>query len=93
MADLETGRALTDAEVLAGVRELVRRVERGDKLKPRLLDCTDSARYLGTSEKGIRAMIAAGELPYIQRVVGRSPYLVDIADLDRWVERNKSKAS
>jgi excisionase family DNA binding protein len=93
VADLETGQALTNAEVLVGVRELVRRVERGDKLKPRLLDVTDSARYMGTSKKAIRAMIMRGELPHIQRIPGRSPYLVDVLDLDRWIARNKSKAS
>src|ERR1035441_462609 len=38
MAELETARTagtLADAELLADVRELVRRVERGDQLRPR----------------------------------------------------------
>jgi hypothetical protein len=95
MADPETARptrTLTNAKLLAGIRELVRRVERGDQIRPRLLDVTDSARYLGTSDKQVRALIMAGELNYIQKVAGRSPYLIDIRDLDSWVDRSKQCA-
>lgn len=93
MAELETARTPTDAHLVAGLRELVRRVERGDQLKPRLLDVTDAARYLATSDKGIRALIAKGDLPYIQNVPGRSPYQLDIRDLDHWIETNKTRAN
>ncbi len=93
MAELATARTPPDAALLAGIRELVRRVERGDQLKPRLLDVNDAARYLGTSDKGIRAMIAKGELHYIQNIPGRSPYRLDIRDLDHWVEINKTCAT
>lgn len=92
MAELETSRTaqtLTDAGLLAGVRELVRHVVRGDQLRPRLLDITDAGRYLSMSDKGIRELIVRGELPYVQKVPGRSPYLLDVSDLDSWVERNK----
>jgi len=58
----------------------------------RLLDVTEAGRYLGVSHKVIRQLVQAGELPYIQRVRGRSPYLLDIRDLDQWVELNKSRA-
>jgi excisionase family DNA binding protein len=91
MAELGPAR-MTNAEVLAGVRELVRRVQRGDQIRPRLLGVEDAARYLGTSDKHIRALIAAGELAYIQRVVG-GRYLLDIGDLDGWAERNKQKVT
>lgn len=86
-----TTRTLTDAEVLAGVREMVRHVARGEQLRPRLLDITDASRYLSMSDKGIRELIGRGELPYVQKVPGRSPYLLDIHDLDSWVEQNKRR--
>ena len=58
----------------------------------RLLDVTEAGRYLGVSHKVIRQLVQASELPYIQRVRGRSPYLLDIRDLDQWVELNKTRA-
>jgi excisionase family DNA binding protein len=67
----------------------LRRVKRGDQILPRLLDIHDAAHYLGMSDKAIRRLITAGELPYVQRLPGRSPYLIDVRDLDRWVEVNK----
>jgi hypothetical protein len=71
------------------VTHAVRRVQRGAEIPPRLLDIDDSGRYLGMSDKAVRELITQGDLPYIQKVPGRSPYLVDIRDLDRWIERSK----
>ncbi len=80
-------------DLLANVTELVthavRRVQRGTEIPPRLFDVDDSARYLAMSDKGVRELIVQGELPYIQKVPGRSPYLIDIKDLDRWIDGNK----
>jgi hypothetical protein len=80
-------------DLLANVTELVthavRRVQRGAEIPPRLLDVDDAGRYVGMSDKGIRELIVQGDLPYIQKVPGRSPYLIDIKDLDRWIEANK----
>jgi excisionase family DNA binding protein len=50
-------------------------------IQRRLLDITEAGKYLGVSHKVIRQLVQAGELPYIQRVRGRSPYLIDIRDL------------
>jgi excisionase family DNA binding protein len=84
----------SDQDLLAKVTELVshavRRVQRGAEIAPRLLDIDDSARYLAMSDKAVRELITAGELPYIQKLPGRSPYLLDIRDLDRWIERAKT---
>ena len=86
----------SDPNLLANVTELVshavRRVQRGAEIAPRLLDIDDSARYLAMSDKAVRELIANGELPYIQKVPGRSPYLIDIRDLDKWIERAKTSA-
>lgn len=59
------------------------------QLLPRLLDLERAGGYLCMSSKSVRKLIQAGELPYIQRLAGRSPYLVDVKDLDRWIERSK----
>ena len=80
-------------DLLASVAELVshavRRVQRGAEIPPRLLDVDDAGRYLAMSDKAVRELITLGELPYIQKIPGRSPYLIDIKDLDRWIEGSK----
>jgi excisionase family DNA binding protein len=82
-----------NGDLLTNVTELVthaiRRVQRGSEVPPRLLDIDDAARYLAMSDKAVRELITQGELPYIQKVPGRSPYLIDIKDLDRWIEASK----
>jgi excisionase family DNA binding protein len=78
--------------MLALTPEALRQVQRADQIQPRLLDISDSARYLAVSDKVIRQLIAAGELPYIQRIRGRSPYLIDRIELDKWIERSKTSA-
>ena len=58
----------------------------------RLLDITEAGRYIGVGHKVVRELIQTGELPYLQRIPGRSPYLLDIRDLDQWIDRNKTRA-
>lgn len=58
----------------------------------RLLRCAQAARYLGTSKKQILRLILTRELPYVQ--VGphpNSPFLIDRADLDRFVQSHKQR--
>jgi excisionase family DNA binding protein len=85
------------SKIVEDIQELTRRacerIQRGSQIPPRLLDIDDSARYLGMSDKGIRELIQVGELPYVQKIAGRSPYLIDIKDLDTWVAKNKIRAS
>jgi Helix-turn-helix domain len=81
--------ALADVADLAAAA--LRRVRRGDTIPPRLLDIDDAGRYLAMSDKAVRELIMAGELAYLQKVPGRSPYLLDVRDLDAWVERNKRR--
>ena len=58
----------------------------------RLLRCVDAARYLRTGKKRILQLIAAGELPYVQLSDhANSPFLIDIRDLDRFVEARKAR--
>ena len=88
---METDRLLADVTKL--ITHAIRRVKRGAEIEPRLLDIDDAARYLAMSDKAVRDLITAGELSYIQKVPGRSPYLIDIRDLDRWIERSKTSAA
>jgi len=81
--------ALSNIAELASVA--LRRVQRGDQIMPRLLDVDDAGRYLAMSDKAVRELLMRGELPYIQKVAGRSPYLIDIRDLDCWIEKNKQR--
>jgi excisionase family DNA binding protein len=83
-----------DSNAITEVRELVAFVRRvKGQLPPRLLDLEGAGHYLGMSDKAVRKLIQAGELAYIQRVAGRSPYLLDVRDLDRWIERSKVSQS
>ena len=84
------------SKIVADVRELashaLARVQRGSLVSPRLLDIDDAARYLSMSDKAIRELIYQGDLAYVQKIAGRSPFLIDIRDLDRWIEKNKIRA-
>jgi hypothetical protein len=86
----ETDKIVKNIEELTS--RAVGRVQRSAEIPPRLLDIQDSGRYLGMSDKAVRELIAEGQLPYIQRVPGRSPYLIDVRDLNCWIERSKIRA-
>ena len=91
--DFDAADLLTAARTIAELADrALRRVRPGSEMNPRLLDITDAARYLSMSDKAIRELIANDELCSIQKVPARSPYLIDIRDLDRWIERNKVRA-
>jgi excisionase family DNA binding protein len=79
-------------QVTALVHRATARVAQGCSISPRLLDISDAARYLGMSDKAVRELIQCAELPYVQKIAGRSPYLLDIKDLDAWIIRNKITA-
>jgi len=57
---------------------------------PRLLRLRAASQYLSISTKALRKMIVRGELPYIQLCNGNSPFLIDLRDLDRFVEARKT---
>ena len=63
-----------------------------EKVTPRLLRTAEAARYLGVGKKAIRALIQAGKLPYIQLQGHNSPFLLDVCDLDEFVESRKVPA-
>ena len=57
----------------------------------RLLRTVDAARYLGVGKKRIHQLVLTGDLPHVQlKRGGNSPFLIDVRDLDRFIERAKS---
>ena len=58
----------------------------------RLYRTRDAARYMGIGEKALRLLIVRGELPYVQMRAGNSPFLLDVRDLDRFIESHKMRA-
>jgi excisionase family DNA binding protein len=57
-------------------------------LNRRLLRSAEAADYLSVSVWTLRRLIQSGELPVIQRGEA-GKFLVDIRDLDGFIERNK----
>ena len=58
----------------------------------RLLRLKAAAEYLSLSPWKVRNLIQAGRLPVVQDSDG-SPFLLDVRDLDEYVERNKRAMS
>jgi excisionase family DNA binding protein len=56
--------------------------------KRRLLRIKDASEYLSLSPWKLRQLIQCGKLPVVQDTDG-SPFLLDLRDLDGFVERSK----
>ena len=56
--------------------------------KRRLLRTREAAEYLGLSPWKLRRLIQCGQLPVVQDTDG-SPFMLDLRDLDGYIERNK----
>jgi excisionase family DNA binding protein len=54
----------------------------------RLLRLKDAAAYLSLSPGKLRAVVQKGELPIV-RYGENAPWLLDVRDLDLWVDRHK----
>jgi excisionase family DNA binding protein len=57
-------------------------------LAKRLLRVREAAQYLSVSPWKLRRLVQDGLLPIIQHSDG-APWLVDVRDLDSFIERNK----
>jgi excisionase family DNA binding protein len=60
----------------------------GSRLIKRLYTVKEAAVYLGRSEWAIREMYYAGKIPCVH---DGSRVLLDIRDLDSWIERSKEQ--
>lgn len=58
----------------------------------RLLRTLDTAQYLSISSWKLCRLIQAGRLPVVQDGDG-APFLLDVRDLDGYIERNKRNAT
>lgn len=54
----------------------------------RLMRLKEAARYLCLSPWKLRHIIQSGQLPIV-KYSENAPWLLDVRDLDGWVERNK----
>jgi len=58
------------------------------KIAKRLYSIKEAAVYLGRTEWALREMIWAGKLPYVK---DGKRILLDIRDMDEWIEQNKTR--
>jgi excisionase family DNA binding protein len=58
----------------------------GTRNRKRLYSIKEASEYLGRSVWGVREMVWAGKIPCVKD--GRR-ILLDIEDLDAWIEKNK----
>jgi excisionase family DNA binding protein len=56
----------------------------------RLLRLKQGSEYLGLSRWTFRRLVHEGQIP-ILKTHHNAPWLVDLRDLDAWVEKNKQK--
>ena len=54
----------------------------------RLLRLKEAARYLSLSPWKLRLIIQSGQLPIV-KYGENAPWLLDVRDLDGWIDRNK----
>ena len=76
-------------EILVALRELVRKE---NPKRQRLLRLVEAAEYLHVSTGTLRSIVQRGELSVIRTGSsgdGHVPWLLDVRDLDSWVEKRK----
>lgn len=65
-------------------------MKRESSVTKRLLRLKPAAEYLSVSPGALRAIVQHGGLPIIKLAEnGHSPWLLDVRDLDDWVEKTK----
>ncbi len=58
------------------------------KIEKRLYSIKEASIYLGRSVWAVREMLWKGKLPYIR---DGKRILLDIKDIDEWIEKNKTR--
>jgi excisionase family DNA binding protein len=67
-------------------------MKRESSVTKRLLRLRPASEYLSVSPATLRAIVQHGELPIIKLAEnGHSPWLLDMRDLDDWIERTKTR--
>lgn len=57
-------------------------------VRKRLYSIKDASVYLGRSVWAVREMLWAGKIPYVK---DGKRILLDIQDMDNWIEKNKTQ--
>src|SRR3954468_6855122 len=70
-------------------RRNISAVTKAQQMTHRLLRLKPAADYMSMSTWTLRRLIQQGELPVIQRE--NAPWLVDVEDLNAWIERSKQR--
>ena len=65
-----------------------RSIRKGISRERRLLRLKEAARYISLSPWKLRRLVQSGDLPIVT-YHPNAPWLIDIRDLDAWVERSK----
>ena len=74
--------------ILARLRPELAQLGNGGAIRPRLLSIKQAAVYLGRSEEAVSHMVSSGKIPAVR---GDRRILIDLRDLDRWIESNKQQ--
>jgi len=65
---------------------------KGDNSARRLLRLRPASEYLSVSPATLRAIVQREGLPVIRLTEnGHAPWLLDVRDLDEWIERTKTR--
>lgn len=59
-----------------------------ERPEKRLYSIKEAAQYLGRSVWAVREMLWAGKIPYVK---DGKRILLDIYDMDEWIEKNKTR--
>lgn len=79
---------LVDAIATAVLAKLKPVMEAGVQVQPRLMTIAQAATYLGRTDWAVRKLVTAGAFPAV-KADGR--VMLDVRDLDRWIEQNKTE--
>ena len=63
-----------------------------DRIRSRLVRVRIASEYVGVSPWKIRQLVASGDLPIVQDDE-HAPFLIDVRDLDAWIEKSKHRRS
>ena len=73
-------------ELAERIAEKLRENQVGTPNKSRLLSIEDAAEYIGRTKVGMNHLIAAGKIPVVR---ADRRVMLDVRDLDHWIEHNK----
>jgi helix-turn-helix protein len=80
--------AIVDAFIDHIAETVCARIQAAQTLRPRLLTTEQAANYIGRTPNAVRILLRKDAFPAV-RNDGR--VMLDIRDLDRWIDQNKTK--